>query len=202
MTTIFTFNAKREFRDQGLHIEVFNGVLSEEGSDKLMADLLSNSPWRDSFTTKNGKVSLRRNKCIFGSIPYYTAVFRGKTSVSKVHSWKAMPQLEELATMVGETFGELLNTCVLQYYANEKVGINPHRDKEVGRSNAIISLSVGDTRIMRFERNGVIHDIPLPKGSVCVIYAPTNEKWAHSILTEDQPKQPRISVVFRYHPST
>jgi len=196
---MFTYSDKRTYRDNGLHIEVFEGVLNDETSDNLMNDLVANAPWRSSFYTKTGKVALKRNKCIVGCIPYYTAVFRGKTSVSKVHSWDSFPVIKNLATMLRDTFREPMNTCVLQYYPNEQVGINPHRDKEVGPENAIISLSVGNTRIMRFERNGIKYDILLPKGSVCVIHTPTNKKWAHSILTETASCEPRISLVFRNH---
>lgn len=110
-----------------------------------------------------------------------------------------MHLLSDLASKLSLKTNDTYNTCVLQYYANQKVGIQPHRDKEVVGHNVITSLSVGATRIMRFEKNGIIHDIALTNGSLCVIYPPTNEKWLHSIVCENTQKDPRISLVFRNH---
>ena len=75
-----------------------------------------------------------------------------------------------------------------------QVIIKPHRDKKVVGNKAITSLSVDATRLMLFERNGIIHNIELTNGSLCVIYPPTNDKWLHSIVSENIERRPRISL--------
>jgi alkylated DNA repair dioxygenase AlkB len=42
--------------------------------------------------------------------------------------------------------------------------------------------------------------VALPHGSLCIMYPPTNEHWAHSIETEQETRAPRISLVFRHTP--
>jgi alkylated DNA repair dioxygenase AlkB len=192
----FDLENKQIIKDSNkqLYIEIFENCIEERFAEILFSTLITNSKWRDKMNS-NGK---KRNKCIYGSISTYCAVYQGKPSYTKVHNWDNTP-LHILASQLSSITGDNYNTCVLQYYPNEKVGIKPHRDKEVGSNKCIVSLSLGFTRIMRFERAGVVYDIPLPNRSLCIIYPPTNEKWCHSIVCEDIPKGPRISLVFRNH---
>ena len=194
--TDFTLENKQIIKDLNnqLHIEIFENSLHDTFCEELFTTLISNAKWRDKLNA-NGR---KRNKCIYGSIPTYCAIYQGKPSYTKVHNWNNTP-LQVLASQLSAITGDNYNTCVLQYYPNEKVGIKPHRDKEVSSDKFIVSLSLGSTRIMRFERNGIIYDLPLSSGSLCIIYPPTNEKWCHSIVCEDIPKGPRISLVFRNH---
>ena len=69
--------------------------------------------------------------------------------------------------------------------------------------NVIISsVSLGTTRIMRFESiNSIdgqkkIIDIPLNSGTLCLIKPHTNNKWLHSI-EKDNSTTIRISLIFR-----
>lgn len=193
------FENKQIIIDNDLHIEIYSHVISNEEGNKLLNMLIEQAHWRDSFLTKTGKISSKRNKCIYGSIPFYEAIFRGTLLRSRVYDWGQIPLICDLAGELSSNIGDTYNTCVLQYYANQKVGIQPHRDKEVHGNKLITSLSVGATRLMRFERNGIIHDIELTNGSLCVIYPPTNDKWLHSIVCEKIERSPRISLVFRNH---
>jgi alkylated DNA repair dioxygenase AlkB len=185
--------------EQHLHIEIFENALREDISLDLFQLLKAQAKWRGSFITKSGKLSCKRNKSIYGSISKYIATFRGTTIQTNVYNWEQLPILDDLAKELSLISNDRYNTCVLQYYANEKVGINPHRDKEVKGLDTISSISLGSTRIMRFERNGIIHDIKLTNGSLCIIYPPTNDKWCHSIICEKDKKEPRLSMVFRNH---
>lgn len=200
LTIMFELNLENKHiiknESQQLHIEIYYNVLP---TTNLLTKFKNEAKWRDSFTTKSGALSKKRNKCIYGSIDSYKATFRGKLITSKVHNWEQFPEIIELSQKLSTLTNDNYNTCVLQYYVNQNVGIEPHRDKEVVGKKVITSLSIGDTRIMRFERNGIIHNIELPDGSLCIIYPPTNNKWLHSIVTEDTKKDERISLVFRNH---
>lgn len=192
---------KKVIRDLSakIHIEVYENVIDDEIAFELLEMLTKHAKWKHSFMTKAGKISQRRNKSIYGNIQKYLATFRGKTIETLVNHWDEIPILKQLACSLSTVTQDSYNTCVLQYYANEHVGINPHRDKEVMGNKCITSLSLGSTRTMHFERNGMNYDIPLPNGSLCVIYSPTNDYWSHSIPCESEPKDKRISLVFRNH---
>lgn len=186
------FQNPHTITDSFCRVEVYNQCLNEDTSRELLNSLITNAKWNTSLGIR------KRSKCIYGSVPLYRAVFQGKPHYTKVHNWdKDMPLLRELAEQLSAITGDHLNTCVLQYYPSGKVGISPHRDKEVESNQWIVSLSLGATRTMRFEYRGANHDIPLPHGSICIIYPPTNSKWAHSIPCDDT-TEPRISLVFRH----
>jgi len=188
-------------KSQQINIDIYENFISESLSDGLMDYLVQHAKWRDPFITKSGKTYCKRNKSIYGSISKYNIVYRGMPITTNVHNWDHISYLKDISQCVEQLTKEQYNTVTLQYYPNENVGIQPHRDKEVSSKDLIVSLSVGDTRIMRFERNGIKYDIPLPKGSLCVINPPTNDKWLHSIVCESEHKAPRISIVFRNHES-
>ena len=61
----------------------------------------------------------------------------------------------------------------------------------------IASISLGESRVMRFERSGFEPiNIILEKGDLCVINYPTNNYWLHSIPTDDT-TQMRASLIYR-----
>ena len=139
----------------------------------------------------------KRNKTIYGSLDKYTIIYRGKTIHTPILPWKSFPELYTLAQRIQETTQQSYNTCVIQIYNSGIVGIKPHRDKEMKPGTDIASISLGNTRSMRFERSGCEElDIPLEHGTLCLIKPPTNDYWLHSIPT-DNSSNIRISLVFR-----
>jgi len=88
--------------------------------------------------------------------------------------------------------------CVIQRYPNGKIGINPHRDKEMVLGTRICGLSLGAKRIIQFTRlNNDPVSISLLAGSLYCMNPPTNQKWLHSIIKEPHIKEIRYSLTFR-----
>ena len=140
-----------QYEGPQLSIEVWENFLSVSESEKILSKILSDAP------LKKGLPSKRRNKLIFGDsdFPEYTIVYRGKTIKTPVLSWSKLPILETLRDKIAQHTGQPYNTCVIQIYSSGQVGIKPHRDKEVNKGTIIASISLGETRVMRFERHGM-----------------------------------------------
>jgi alkylated DNA repair dioxygenase AlkB len=110
--------------------------------------------------------------------------------------WTEIPILSKLRDIVQKLTSSEYTYCVVQYYPSGKVGINPHKDKEMIPGSTICGLSVGQNRTLRMSRNGKNIDLDLLSGSLYVLYPPTNDYWTHSILKDDS-IHPRISLTFR-----
>lgn len=186
----------KRYEHDDLFITVYEDVFSQEFCDVLFQLMKHHGHYKRLHTNKDGQLSLKRNKCTYGSIDDYVIKVRDEEISNKVHPWEAMPILKEMSDMFVDLTKDEYNVCTVQYYNNGKVGIKPHRDKEMIHGTVITSLSLGCTRTMRFQRGDVTIDIPLAHGSLCCIYPPTNDKWTHSIPLDNTTK-PRISLIFR-----
>jgi alkylated DNA repair dioxygenase AlkB len=175
-----------------LAIDIHDGFLTAEQAAAILTTLVKEAPFKRTMT------SARRNKLIFGNedYPEYTIVYRGKTIKTPVLPWSRLPVLRDIRDRVSRATGQPYNTCVIQMYSSGSVGIKPHKDKEVDPGTLIASVSLGETRTMRFERGSKKVDIPLAAGTLCLIRPPTNNFWMHSIPVDDT-KKVRASLVFR-----
>ncbi len=125
-----------------------------------------------------------------------------KTIERAVLPWDDLPALDVIKEMLLETTGSTYNYCVIQRYPSGRVGINPHKDKEMLPGSLIAGISLGATRTLTLippRYNKVDRDpiaIQLPPGSLYLLKDPTNRHWQHSI-DKDETKEPRISLTFR-----
>jgi alkylated DNA repair dioxygenase AlkB len=181
-----------------MDIDIYSNYLSNSEAFELYSKIIKNPHhFKHSPITKSGLPSKKRNKTIYGSIPKYIYEYYGKMVETPINPWHSFPELEILAKRIEKTTGQSYNTCVIQIYNSGDVEIKPHRDKEMKKDSIIASISLGETRKMRFERSGCeTLDILLESGMLCLINPPTNDYWLHSIPT-DTTKNPRISLVFR-----
>lgn len=137
----------------------------------------------------------RRTKLTYGDDGLvYTINFRGNIARYNVLPWtKTLLQAREHVRRLCP--GDY-NTCVVQMYPSGKIGINPHRDKEMVQGTTIAGLSLGATRTFLLTRKDELHIIPLPHNSLYILHPPTNDHYLHSIPVEDE-EHPRISLTFR-----
>lgn len=179
-----------------LNIVVYKKYLEESVSDALLSSILTDPQhFKHQLITKTGKPSKKRNKTIYGNINEYVITYRGKIIKTPVLPWKE--EFKEIRNKISETTEQQYNTCVLQIYNSGQVGIKPHKDKEMNEGTKIASISLGETRVMRFERRGYNPiNIILEKGDLCIINYPTNNYWLHSIPTDDT-TQMRASLIYR-----
>jgi alkylated DNA repair dioxygenase AlkB len=154
-----------------MDIDIYSEYLSKVEIADLYKKIVENPVhFKHSSITKDGNPSKKRNKTIYGSIPVYSYTYRGKTIETSIYSWRThFPEHETLTKRIEETTGQSYNTCVIQIYNSGAVDIRPHRDKEMKKGSIIASISIGQTRTMRFERNNYeTLDIPLESGTLCL----------------------------------
>ena len=110
--------------------------------------------------------------------------------------WNEIPMLPQIRDIVQKATNSVYTYCVIQFYPCGKVGIRPHRDKEMTPGSVIAGLSLGRRRTLRMSYSNIDIDISLGTGSMYVFNPPTNDYWTHSIL-QDETETPRISLTFR-----
>jgi len=126
----------------------------------------------------------------------YRIRFKEKLVERKALPWSTIPFLQKLRDNVEKITSSNFTYCVVQYYPTGRVGIKPHRDKEMIPGSVIAGLSLGQTRTLRMSRHSQNIDVDLFPGSLYVFYPPMNDYWSHSILTDDS-THPRLSLTFR-----
>ncbi|CAJ1949496.1 unnamed protein product [Cylindrotheca closterium] len=95
-----------------------------------------------------------------------------------------------------------MNHCVTNFYRDGKDFIAHHSDKDLdlNRQGVIVSVSLGDERIMELRRRAEPKDVTrivLPPRSMLVLGPKTNKEFSHSILQKPDATQPRISLTMR-----
>lgn len=147
----------------------------------------------------------RRQKKIYGCIKHYCITYRGQSIQTPVIHWDAIPVIRNMAEHISLHYTHMpIHTVTVHFYPTGNIGIKPHRDKEMLSNSIIASVSLGATRVMRFERNkgAHVHDFALTDGSLCLIMPPTNDVWLHSIPLDASCKKSRMSIIFRNYPET
>lgn len=103
---------------------------------------------------------------------------------------------------LGPFSGQEMNHCVTNYYRDGKDYIGHHSDKDLDldKEGVIVSVSLGDERILELKRRDHPQDtfrVVLPHGSMLILGPWTNKLFTHSILPKEQSTRPRISLTFR-----
>lgn len=97
---------------------------------------------------------------------------------------------------------QTMNHCVTNYYRDGKDFIAHHSDKDLdlNREGVIVSVSLGDERILELRRRTDPKDVTrvvLPHCSMLVLGPKTNQEFSHAILAKEESTQPRISLTLR-----
>lgn len=178
-----------KYRQEYLDLDFIGNFLSNEESEKLYNILLEKVKWKK---TRTG-----RHNCTYGEDGLeYVISWYGKTTVRKAIDWKHLEELLPIKNKLEQITNQKYNICVIQFYPNGNVGINPHRDREMKYGTTICGLSLGETRTLSMLRKEKKLSLNLNPGSLYIFNPPTNNYWAHSI-EKDNTKNPRISLTFR-----
>lgn len=140
----------------------------------------------------------KRIAIVFGNKDVeYVTNYRDKIISRKTIDWDNYPILQEIRDKISKITETSYTVCIFQWYPNGKIGIAPHRDKEMKEGTKIGGVSFGSKRCLQFVRKDVGSiKCDLPSGSLYVMNPPTNQQWAHSILASDT-EDGRISLTFR-----
>jgi hypothetical protein len=128
----------------------------------------------------------------------YRVEYGGHISERPVAAWDLIPGLTELKNLVETTIKSKVTVCIIQRYHDGRVGIRPHKDREMVPGTKIAGLSLGATRRLEFSRRGYqTVALDLPSGSFYVMKGKTNEEWLHAITLDPMVEISRISLTFR-----
>jgi len=180
------------YRRPGLVLDLYDAFIPESESYELYESIMKKCAWSRPLTTS------RRSNATYGDEGLvYEIHWYGKTTKRSAICWEAMPELIPIRDRLELITEQKYNFCVIQYYPNGKIGINPHRDKEMKPGTTICGISLGARRTLRMNKYGINIDIGLPSGSLYLFHPPTNDRWSHSIASELLIPEGRISLTFR-----
>ena len=192
----------QSYQRDRLLVDFYSSFLTPEESTALFQYLEQNVPWSKEITPG------RRVNQNYGDpgVSYEITVGYGRPSgpvriKREVKPWGTgvLWAIKERLTAVT---GAHYNYVVVQRYPSGKVGINPHRDKEMASGTDIAGISLGATRTLTLSPPKWVAESPLeislPPGSLYVLKPPTNDHWSHSIEKEPDVTEPRISLTYRY----
>lgn len=101
------------------------------------------------------------------------------------------------------TIDERLNGILVNWYDGKlRHYIGRHRDSRHGLvvGAPIVTVSLGDERVFRLRRwpqGDIVHEVPLPSGTVVVLPYATNLTWTHEVPHLARNAGRRISLTFR-----
>jgi hypothetical protein len=183
---------KIEYRDRNFNLDLYLGFLTPEEAKSVFETIEVDTEWTQP------RCGWKRRNVTYGDggLTYAVNFPGGKTAKRVAAEWPSyiIPIKEQVEDLINQK----CNICVLQEYPSGKVGIKPHRDKEMTPGTTIAGVSIGEERIlvMGTWSNPDAYSIPLPSGSLYVLNPPTNDGWSHSIK-RDGSTGVRYSLTFR-----
>jgi alkylated DNA repair dioxygenase AlkB len=128
-----------------------------------------------------------------GLVHKYTGTAR------EVRPW--IKPIKRLRDRVEDEVGFASNSCLINYYRDQKDGISYHSDKETTPpEHFVVTISLGATRdilLKRKDKTGKTIKVPLHSGDLCFMSGRTQELWMHSIPKRTGLLNGRIALTFR-----
>jgi len=179
-------------------LEYRAGLVDSKTSDRLLAQFIRETPWRQSTQKMWDKEYLTpRLTAWYGDVGTDYSV-SGK--VSNPLPWTK--DLLMLKKMVEPLCGIQFNSVLLNYYRDGNDSVAWHSDKEsiLGKRPVIASVSFGQVRSFDI-RNKLDHkehySVRLEHGSFLLMKAGLQEAFEHRIAKSVKPMRPRINLTFR-----
>jgi len=169
-----------------------------EDRDRLFAELLATTAWRqDSITMYGRPVPIPRLQAWYGD-PGRTYTYSGIEMAPE--SWT--PALRTVKEAIGPVAGVAFNSVLCNRYrdGNDSVAWHSDDEPELGVDPVIGSVSFGATRPFRFRHRhdpSLTHEIELTSGSLLVMRGATQACWKHQIPKTTKPVGERVNLTFR-----
>jgi alkylated DNA repair dioxygenase AlkB len=171
-----------------------------ENHDAIQKNIMKHAVWTRPLSNRRTNITYGNTGLVY-KITFGGYGGRPKNEVHrKALPWDDNPIIKNLRDIVSNITGEDYNFCVLQYYPNGNIGINPHKDKEMVKGTTICGISFGETRRLIMSGYGENETYSLTPGSMYVLNPPTNSYYTHCIQKEPNLKKARISLTFRNVP--
>jgi len=179
-------------------VEFFPDFLSVEESSKLFLIFSRQLAWSEETIKMYGKpVKVPRLVCWYGDegIEYR---YSGVNHVGL--QWTT--ELLQVKNRVVQHCHHPFNSVLGNYYRNENDSMGWHSDneKELGKSPAIASVSLGEERLfkIRNKKSGQTIDLMLTNGSLLFMSGNFQNEWQHCVPKVKTFKKPRINLTFRF----
>ena len=186
------------------NIDFYPNFLSEEEANNLFEYLEKEVVWNTRGTFPGKASNTRRIDQNYGDDGVsYTVNFKNGSTTRVCKKW--LEPLKKLRDKLSKVTNSPYNYCVVQRYPSGKIGISPHRDKEMNANTDIAGISLGATRELimlppHYNKQDTEQiSYKLTPGSLYVLKPPTNSHWAHCIEKDEKVKDVRISLTFRYY---
>jgi len=179
-------------------VVLFTEFFSKPDSEKLFAELLNETKWRQDKMKLYGKeIDLPRQTAWYGDNDKdYT--FSGITMNSE--PWT--PALLDIKAKVESVAGVTFNSVLLNHYRSGSDSISWHTDaeRELGKNPVIASVTFGDARrfmLRHMKDNSLKTEVELGHGSLLIMAGETQHFWQHQVPKTKASVESRINLTFR-----
>lgn len=166
-------------------------------ADKLFQQLLNELAWQEESIFLFGRwVKVPRLMCWYGDAE---ARYQYSHVVHEPLPWtETLNRIRQEIQQVGAySFNSVLGN--LYRDGNDSMGIHADDEKELGQNPLIASLSLGDSRLLKFKhlRYGFKLDVCLEHGDLLIMVGTLQHHWQHQLPKTKQHKTARINLTFR-----
>lgn len=183
-----------------VHIPNFMAALDAK---ELMASLLTELDLRPDELMIAGRPVSTKRLHDFRSDPGKSYSYSGGAHEDRI--WT--PNLLRAKSLVEARLGLDFNSCLCNFYANGRVGMGWHADKEgeLGNEPNIASLSMGASRLFRFRRRAAWREkqgyqkweFILNEGDLLLMRGETQRYFEHELAASARILEPRLNLTFR-----
>lgn len=180
-----------------LNVDIYENVFaaSDEIFQRLEKEIVYLPPDKSQICFRGKRLPVPRQIAAYGELGVSYS-FSGLTLTCS--PWTSL--LSEIKSAVEKLTGQTFNFVLINRYSNGNSYIAQHKDNEVDLDNsqAICSVSFGETRTIVFKRASFPnYKFELNNNSALVMKPPTNQYWTHGIPRQKEKEGVRISLTFR-----
>ncbi len=176
---------------------LFSGFYPEEQADRFFSALLDQIDWRQERLFIYGRWrDVPRLMAWYGDAG---AHYRYSGVDHDPLPW--LPMLSRLKRDLEQQCQHSFNSMMANLYRHgqDSMGCHADNEKELGQNPVIASLSLGETRLLRFRhgQSGQKQDVELNNGDLLVMAGATQHHWRHELPKTRKVKKARINLTFR-----
>ena len=176
---------------------LYKGFYSQKYTTLYFSELVNSIDWQSEKLFLYGRwVEVPRLMAWYGDA---NAVYQYSRVIHKPKVW--IPILLTIRQDVESFTACEFNSVLANLYRDgrDSMGCHADNEKELGLNPCIISLSFGESRMLRFKHNftGEKLDVVLEDGDLLWMSGSIQQHWRHELPKTRQTKQARINLTFR-----
>lgn len=176
---------------------LYDAFLSVADATALFDDLRANLPWVEEHLTMFGKTVTAPRLVSWHGDPGAVYTYSGVRHAPRAWTEGLLGAKQCIEAMTGQCF----NSVLANLYRDERDSMGWHGDKEkeLGGTPFIASLSLGAERLFRARhtKTYTIVDAELRNGSLLTMGGAFQKHWRHCVPKSRAPVGPRINLTFR-----